>query len=469
MRQSLSFGAAVGAAAFVGLSAVGASGQCRPDWHIGHLGDPGLTQSGRNGVVNNMVAFDDGSGPSLFVSGIFNDASGTQVMGVARWDGSRWHALGSGIAGRVTGLAAFDDGTGMALYVGGNFLEAGGVPAAGVAKWDGSQWSALGDGIAGEPPQRGAAFTMAVYDDGSGPALYVGGVFDYAGGRPAKNIAKWDGQEWHNVGDSEGSVNTFMVWDDGHGEALFAGGNMTFMGGETVSAIAKLQGLRWSGLGSGVSGGVERVNAIGVFDDGTGEYLFAGGSFQQAGAVAAENIARWDGNDWSAVPAGGVSLSGGHPLSIPVSVMMAYNDGVNGPGLYVGGALDNAGGQPVKQLARLGAGGWSDVGGGVTADIPTVSAMVVHDDGSGVGPALYIGGGFNMVGTQNAGSIARWGGCVDECYPDCNDDGVLDFFDFLCFQNAFLAQDPYADCNNDGVFDFFDFLCFQNEFLAGCP
>jgi hypothetical protein len=55
------------------------------------------------------------------------------------------------------------------------------------------------------------------------------------------------------------------------------------------------------------------------------------------------------------------------------------------------------------------------------------------------------------------------------CYADCNGDGALDFFDFLCFQNAFLAGDPYADCNADGVLDFFDFLCFQNEFLAGCP
>jgi hypothetical protein len=58
------------------------------------------------------------------------------------------------------------------------------------------------------------------------------------------------------------------------------------------------------------------------------------------------------------------------------------------------------------------------------------------------------------------------GGTV--CYPDCDENETLDFFDFLCFQNAFLAQDPYADCDQNGVFDFFDFLCFQNEFLAGC-
>jgi subtilisin family serine protease len=55
------------------------------------------------------------------------------------------------------------------------------------------------------------------------------------------------------------------------------------------------------------------------------------------------------------------------------------------------------------------------------------------------------------------------------CYADCDSNGKLDFFDFLCFQNAFVAADPWADCNGDGKLDFFDFLCFQNEFLAGCP
>jgi DNA-binding beta-propeller fold protein YncE len=59
--------------------------------------------------------------------------------------------------------------------------------------------------------------------------------------------------------------------------------------------------------------------------------------------------------------------------------------------------------------------------------------------------------------------------CEDLCYADCDGDGVLDFLDFLCFQNAFLAADPYADCDGNGRLDFFDFLCFQNAFLAGCP
>jgi hypothetical protein len=58
--------------------------------------------------------------------------------------------------------------------------------------------------------------------------------------------------------------------------------------------------------------------------------------------------------------------------------------------------------------------------------------------------------------------------CNSPCYSDCDASGALDFFDFLCFQNAFLAGDPYADCDGDGTLSFQDFVCFQNEFLAGC-
>jgi hypothetical protein len=53
-------------------------------------------------------------------------------------------------------------------------------------------------------------------------------------------------------------------------------------------------------------------------------------------------------------------------------------------------------------------------------------------------------------------------------YADCDGNALLDFFDFLCFQNAFGTGDPYANCDGAGGLDFFDFLCFQNEFAAGC-
>jgi glucose/arabinose dehydrogenase len=58
------------------------------------------------------------------------------------------------------------------------------------------------------------------------------------------------------------------------------------------------------------------------------------------------------------------------------------------------------------------------------------------------------------------------------CYPDCDTSSgqnVLDIFDFLCFQDAFVSGDPYADCTGEGTLDVFDFLCFQDAFVTGCP
>jgi hypothetical protein len=70
-------------------------------------------------------------------------------------------------------------------------------------------------------------------------------------------------------------------------------------------------------------------------------------------------------------------------------------------------------------------------------------------------------------GTSNTGTVALE--YVTPCYADCDGNEVLDVFDFLCFQDAFVAMDPYADCDGNTVFDVFDFLCFQDAFVVGCP
>ncbi len=54
------------------------------------------------------------------------------------------------------------------------------------------------------------------------------------------------------------------------------------------------------------------------------------------------------------------------------------------------------------------------------------------------------------------------------CYADCEGDGDLDIFDFLCFQGEYANQTAYADCEQDGDWDIFDFLCFQGAFANGC-
>jgi hypothetical protein len=77
------------------------------------------------------------------------------------------------------------------------------------------------------------------------------------------------------------------------------------------------------------------------------------------------------------------------------------------------------------------------------------------------------------VGSQTGdGNVAGLVIFDSRCAPDCDQStgvGILDVFDFLCFQDAFVSMRPYADCDENGAFDVFDFLCFQDQFTLGCP
>ncbi|MEI7635254.1 MAG: hypothetical protein WCK47_13355, partial [bacterium] len=109
------------------------------------------------------------------------------------------------------------DGAGN-VYIGGEFTFAGNVAANRIAKWNGSSWSALGTGM------DDSVFALAVI----GSDVYAGGWFDTAGGVSANFIAKWDGSSWSAMGSGMGFiVNAIAVI----GSDLYAGGYFSTAGG----------------------------------------------------------------------------------------------------------------------------------------------------------------------------------------------------------------------------------------------
>jgi hypothetical protein len=104
---------------------------------------------------------------------------------VAKWDGLGWAPFGNGTDSWVSALSAFNDGSGPALALGGNFANVGGIAANHSAKWDGANWSALGNGM------NGVVHVLAMFDDGSGPALHAGGSFSSALDSGDSYLAKW--------------------------------------------------------------------------------------------------------------------------------------------------------------------------------------------------------------------------------------------------------------------------------------
>src|SRR5580765_6399057 len=69
-------------------------------------------------------------------------------------------------------------------------------------------------------------YAMTVFDDGGGPALYVGGTLTSASNFAVHGIARWNGATWGEDlhGGVDGAVHALTVFDDGGGARLYAAG-----------------------------------------------------------------------------------------------------------------------------------------------------------------------------------------------------------------------------------------------------
>ena len=181
-------------------------------------------------------------------------------------EGCAWqpgfHGLGPNE--EVTASAVFDDGTGPALFIGGKFRDVEGVPASGLAKWDGTSWQAPDFGIAVE--NLDSIRSMAAYDDGQGEALYFT-IDDF------DDFVKWDGVEAETLPSLKKKASLGKVWmipfDGGMGSKLLVLGQLELNGMDISSAT--WDGKTWqdAGLDDVFVGGASFTDVI-VFDDGSG-------------------------------------------------------------------------------------------------------------------------------------------------------------------------------------------------------
>ena len=319
---------------------------------------------GANASVNASVV--DGAG-NLYVAGGFTVIGTVAANCIAKWDGTSWSALGSGMVGSVYALAV----SGSTLYAGGNFTVVGGSSAsAALAKWDGIAWSALGSGVSGQ------VYSLAV----SGSTLYAGGTFTTAGGVSANYIAEWNGTTWSSLGSGMGAMVRSLVVS---GTTLYAGGDFTTAGGSTIYRIAQWDGSAWSALGPGLYG---TINSMAV----SGSRLYVGGYITKTqGGVngSLNNVVQWDGTTWS-------SLGGGVDNTVSALV-------VSGGDLYVAGQFTTAGTSAINRVAKWDGTAWSALGSGVNS---SVFGMAIF------GTNLYVVGNFSMAGGTGVIGVAGWNG-----------------------------------------------------------
>ncbi len=303
---------------------------------------------GVNGPVNAIAAM----GRVVFVGGEFTEAgrsdSATEVRNIARWgvDSTSWSILST-----VTWLTAQDpqpiglngvDGVvrtlmvdGLDLYVGGTFRRAGPgdftineISVQYIARWHEFQgesifhlirWNGLGRGMDG-------FVNKIIEHDGS---LYAAGSFTTAGGSPAQGIARWDGQQWFNIGTA--GTGTFISTMTVRDSTVWVGGEFNRPGSGRTVTLGSLDGTIWRLASGEVNGSIFTVAA-------DGDFIYVGGRFSTAGFQNARNVARYDvtSGRWSALgeKEGPLASSGNGYVS-----SISFDNGA----VILGGKFDKAG------------------------------------------------------------------------------------------------------------------------------
>lgn len=301
------------------------------------------------------------SGSTVYVGGDFTTAGGISAIRIAKWNGTSWSAMGSGLNNQVNSIVI----NGSDVYVGGQFTTAGGISANYIAKWNGNNWSALGSGL------NLTVISIAI----NGSDVFAGGAFTTAGGVSANRIAKWNGTSWSALGSGlDNVVYSISV----KGSDVYVGGTFTTAGGISASKIAKWNGTSWSALGSGLN---NQVQSIAISDSN----VFVSGLFTTAGGISAIKIAKWNGSNWSAL---GTGLNN-----------TGYSIAVRGSDMYVGGYFTTAGNILANNIAKWNGSIWETLASGVNG---YVLSIAVSDS------TVYVGGQFDSAGGISAKRIAKW-------------------------------------------------------------
>lgn len=239
-----------------------------------------------NGFVTNFEVFEN----ELYATGFFTSLCGTSVNHVGKFDGTSWQTLGGGHPTAGHQLKVIDNNLYFAAYQ-------PAIDSNWVYQWDGTSMNKVGEGVYLTTAVTGFSKTanlygLTEYDN----KMVVSGEFDRVGTREISGIMQWDGAEWQPLGDGlSGSINASAVMYPHDmctfGTDLIVGGNFLQAGGTTANGIARWDGTQWHSMGDGFNG---TVYGLCVFN---GE-LYASGGFTMSGATALKNIAKWNGSAW---------------------------------------------------------------------------------------------------------------------------------------------------------------------------
>ncbi len=310
----------------------------------------------------------------LYAGGNFKSSGILKVRAIAKWNGTYWDSLQSGIddfhsgsPNPVLSICGYQN----RIIVGGSFSTAGSLSTAHLAIWDGIQWDSSALQVNGS-----VDFVSEIAGE-----LFLGGTFDSVGGIHSTHIAKWNGVNCSgfNFGIDSSFGGVFSI-TEANG-VLFVAGNIL------PAAIRDLFSWNGSGVsqvGNGIHGGIAYISSMAIFNN----ELYVAGNFRVGNGNAGENIMRWDGVNLAPVGGG---------LNDYVDALKVYNGY-----LYASGIFDHAGGIPASRIARWDGFSWSALGSEIFDN--AIGCMEFFNN------ELYIGGGFLHADNIALNKIAKYAG-----------------------------------------------------------
>ena len=298
---------------------------------------------------------------------------------------AQWSAFSTGTTNGF--IVEFDEHNGD-LYATGFFTRIGGKNARYLARWDGEQWNQAGIGL----PEAGHA--MHSFQGALHLAIYQFNV-------DSNYVYRWNsdigvlsilGPGFYLTTAIPNFSNTPSLYDivDYNGQLVVCG-EFDRVGGAAISGIATWNGVQWLPLGSGLSGYIDDGYEIMyphkmLVHDG---YLYVAGNFKMAGGVEVNGIARWNGSEWEALGAG---------FNDAVLGMDFYNGE-----LYAGGQFTQSGDTELANIAKWNGAEWLSPGIGVDYN-PEPPYSFVHTLKT-IDDKLYALGGFNECTDDNGEDV----------------------------------------------------------------
>lgn len=462
-------GAVLAATGLVVASMASGGPACSPAWELG-LGTPGAT-----GSVSALGTWNG----ALHVGGSFSGFGGVaSTFGMARVVGGVVMPMDGGATdGFVNAFMVYDDGNGPDLYVGGAFSSVNGGAAGtrGLVRWTGSALEA----VPGLPFAGGVTSSVWAMTK-MGNRLVAGGTGEGVGAAQKPSLVFWDGASWTSVGDQFAGpvapiIMAMTVWDQGAGPVLYFGGRFGTFDPDpvdpnnplvTCANIMGFDGTTWFPLDTGLTRStsiISQVQALTVFDDGSGERLYAGGRFDRGSGNVTSAVAKWDGASWQPV-------GDGFPMPNEVRDFLIWDDGT-GARLHAGGNFTMSGLATARRFARWTGAAWEEVGGGVSDSVTRLTSFEVAGR-----PGVVLGGSFlnagNGVGAGGgaANRIAAWMGCESACPGDANGDRVVNFGDLNIVLSNFgqVGVGVPGDVTGDGQVNFADLNLVLSFFGTAC-